>query len=73
MGFLRRRSREKKEQPVYEEITITLSGLSSAKLRLAAMIERHGEEHPESVEAMQQVAYHLSQEAVSMGECITGI
>jgi tetratricopeptide (TPR) repeat protein len=60
MGFLRRRGRKKQEQPVHEEITITLDELTSASLRMQATIKRHGEEHPESVKAMQQVAYHLS-------------
>lgn len=62
MGFLRRHGRKHREQPVPKEITITLDGLTSAQLRMRAMIGRHGEEHPKSVEAMQDVARYLSQD-----------
>jgi tetratricopeptide (TPR) repeat protein len=60
MAFLRRRKPAEREESVPEEITITLDGLTSAKLRLGAMVERHGEDHPETIKAMQTVANHLS-------------
>lgn len=62
MGFRWRPSRDEPEQPAPEEITITLDGLTSAQLRLRASTKRYGEEHPESIKAMQQVAHHLSQD-----------
>lgn len=61
MAF-RRRGRRKKEQPVHMEITIEPDGLESASLWMEAMIQRHGEDHPESIEAMRAVAHHLSHE-----------
>ena len=79
MGFLRRRHRAKQEPPVYEEITITLDPLTSSSLRMQAAMERHGEQHPETIEAMRQVAYCLSatpqrqQEAAELLQHVAGL
>ncbi|WP_433471482.1 tetratricopeptide repeat protein [Saccharomonospora azurea] len=63
MGILRRRrSRKQHDESEPTEITITLDALTSASLHMNATIRRHGEDHPESIEAMRIVAYHLARD-----------
>jgi len=62
MAFFRRRNRADHTQPVSQRIEITLDGLMSARMRLGVAIQRYGEEHPESVDAMQEVAHYLLQD-----------
>lgn len=63
----RKARRSEPESPV-EEISITLSPRASAGIRLDVMRERHGDEHPDTIDAARSYGHELAADPAGKAE-----